>query len=163
MIPEARIRQYHEDDLDVMVALDQTCFGEDFRFDRASMRSFAEARNALTLVAERDATELLGFIIVHLEHVEVTVRGYIVTLDIALSWRRAGLAAELVHSAEAQVAAAGADGMELHVFTGNHGAIQFYERLGYRRIATRRRFYGKAGLDAFVYRKTFAGRELANM
>ena len=32
-------------------------------------------------------------------------------------------------------------------------AIRFYERLGYERIAERLGFYGKAGLDAFVYRK----------
>ncbi len=163
MIPEARIRHYREDDLDAIVALDQTCFEESFRFDRASMRSFAEAHNALTLIAEAESGELLSFIIVHLEHSRMALRGYIVTLDVASSWRRAGLAAELVRSAESQVAAAGAFSMELHVFTGNHGAIHFYERLGYRRIATRRGFYGEAGLDAYVYRKHLGGRESANM
>jgi ribosomal-protein-alanine N-acetyltransferase len=41
----------------------------------------------------------------------------------------------------------------LHVFTGNEGAVRFYERLGYERIGIKPRFYGR-GLDAFVYRKT---------
>jgi ribosomal-protein-alanine N-acetyltransferase len=43
--------------------------------------------------------------------------------------------------------------MQLHVFTGNAGAIRFYERLGYERIRTQKDFYGEPGLDAFVYGK----------
>ena len=35
-------------------------------------------------------------------------------------------------------------------------AIRFYERLGYERVAMRRRFYGADGLDALVYRKELA-------
>jgi ribosomal protein S18 acetylase RimI-like enzyme len=47
--------------------------------------------------------------------------------------------------------------MQLHVFTGNVGAVCFYERLGYRRLRVERRFYGAAGLDAFVYGKELPG------
>jgi ribosomal-protein-alanine N-acetyltransferase len=61
-----------------------------------------------------------------------------------------------MREAEAR-AAATALWMELHVFTGNEAAICFYERLGYERVGVRRRFYGGAGLDAYVYRKKFAG------
>jgi ribosomal-protein-alanine N-acetyltransferase len=49
--------------------------------------------------------------------------------------------------------AAGVRWMQLHVFTGNAGAIRFYERLGYERISMQKDFYGEAGLDAFVYGK----------
>jgi ribosomal-protein-alanine N-acetyltransferase len=68
------------------------------------------------------------------------------------------LAQRLMKESEASAMAAGARWMQLHVFTGNEGAIRFYERLGYGRIRVRRGFYGAAGLDAFVY-----GKELANL
>jgi ribosomal-protein-alanine N-acetyltransferase len=76
-----------------------------------------------------------------------------VTLDVAENYRRVGLAGRLMREVEARAATAGARSMELHVFTGNEGAIRFYERLGYARVGVRRRFYGAAGLDAFVYRR----------
>jgi ribosomal-protein-alanine N-acetyltransferase len=54
---------------------------------------------------------------------------------------------------EACATVTGVRWMQLHVFTGNVGAIRFYERLGYQRISLKRGFYGEAGLDAFVYGK----------
>jgi [ribosomal protein S18]-alanine N-acetyltransferase len=42
--------------------------------------------------------------------------------------------------------------MALHVFSGNTGAMRFYEKLGYDRIGMERGFYGR-GLDALLYRK----------
>ena len=119
------------------------------------MRAFAEERDALALVAETVADVLVGFVVVHVNRGGAG-RGYLVTLDVAEEWRRKGLAGRLVREAEARTLAAGARWMELHVFTGNEAAIRFYERLGYERIAMRRRFYGAEGLDAFVYRKEIA-------
>jgi ribosomal-protein-alanine N-acetyltransferase len=139
-----------------MFRLDVACFAPEFRFDRASMRAFAEERGALALVAETVAGELVGFVIVHVERGAMGPRGYLVTLDVAEQWRRKGIAERLMREAEARTIAAGARWMELHVFTGNEAAIRFYERLGYERVAMRRRFYGADGLDALVYRKELA-------
>jgi ribosomal protein S18 acetylase RimI-like enzyme len=58
---------------------------------------------------------------------------------------------------EARVQASGSLGMELHVSTGNLGAIAFYERIGYARVGMVEGFYGR-GLDALVYVKRFAAR-----
>ena len=163
---EVSLREYRGSDAEAMFQLDLACFAEEFRFDRKSMQTFAEEMGALCLVAETRKPELAGFVIVQVEaHAQVEVeqilaagRGYVVTLDVAEQWRRRGLAGRLMAAAEARVASAGAGWMELHVFTGNEGAIRFYERLGYERIGVQRRFYGKRGLDAFVYRKTL-GRD----
>jgi [ribosomal protein S18]-alanine N-acetyltransferase len=151
---EISLRNYRGLDIEAMFRLDIDCFAPEFRFDRESMRAFAEDRGAIALLAETMGGELAGFVIIHVERVAVRRRrGYVVTLDVAEEWRRKGLAGRLMREAEARAIAAGARWMELHVFTGNDAAIRFYERLGYERIALRQRFYGAEGLDAFVYRK----------
>src|SRR5580698_1603940 len=147
------LRNYRPSDLEAIFRLDEVCFSAEFRFDREAMLAFAEARNAIAVVAEAGGGEVVGFVIVHLEGAATNQRGYVVTLDVAENYRRIGLAGRLMPEVEARAAAAGARWMELHVFTGNEGAIRFYERLGYVRVGVQRRFYGAAGLDAFAYRK----------
>jgi [ribosomal protein S18]-alanine N-acetyltransferase len=158
MKSEILLRDYRVDDLEAMFCLDEACFAAEFRFDRRSMRIFAGGRDAITLIAEKTCGGIAGFVIVHVEPAAAGLRGYVVTLDVAEELRREGLARRLMRAAETRAAAAGAIWMELHVFTGNEGAIRFYERLGYVRIGLSRGFYGNDGLDAFVYRK-----QLANM
>jgi [ribosomal protein S18]-alanine N-acetyltransferase len=150
------LRQYRAADLEAICRLDEDCFAAAFQFDRKSMREFAEARNAICLVAETDRGGVAGFVIIHLDREAAGLQAYVVTLDVAEEYRREGLASRLMLEAESRAGAIGARRMELHVFTGNEGAIRFYERMGYSRLAVRRRFYRADGLDAFLYRKDFA-------
>jgi ribosomal-protein-alanine N-acetyltransferase len=150
---EIFFRDYRAADLEAMFQLDEACFAEEFRFDRESMREFAEEQNAVVRVAENGGGEIVGFVIVHVERVVAGWRAYVVTLDVAAEWRKNGVATRLMREVEVSVMAAGVRWMQLHVFTGNAGAIRFYERLGYERIRVQRGFYGEAGLDAFVYGK----------
>jgi [ribosomal protein S18]-alanine N-acetyltransferase len=147
------IRDYGIADLDSMFRLDEVCFAAEFRFDFRSMREFAGEQGAVVRIAEASDGEIVGFVIVHMEPGEDGRVGYVVTLDVAKAWRRQGLAGRLMRDAERKVMDAGSRVMALHVFTGNTGAIAFYERLGYERLGVRSGFYGRAGLDAFVYRK----------
>ena len=153
MSGEIFFRDYRATDLEAMFQLDEACFAEEFRFDRESMREFAEERNAMVRIAETARGEIAGFVIVHVERVVTGWRAYVVTLDVAVECRQRGLARRLMREVEASAMAAGVRWMQLHVFTGNAGAIRFYERMGYGRISTQKDFYGEAGLDAFVYGK----------
>ena len=155
-VAEIVLRDYRDTDLEAIYRLDEDCFAPAFRFDRESMREFAEARNAICLIAERRGGGITGFVIVHLDPMAAGLRGYVVTLDVAEGYRREGVAAKLMLEAESRARVAGAWRMELHVFTGNEGAIRFYERMGYSRFAVQRRFYRTDGLDAFLYRKELA-------
>jgi [ribosomal protein S18]-alanine N-acetyltransferase len=157
MSGEIFLRDYRATDLDAMFRLDEACFEAPFRFDRESMREFAEEANAIVRIAEDAGGEMAGFVIVHIERVVTGRRAYVVTLDVSAECRQLGLGRRLMREAEVCAAAAGVRWMQLHVFTGNAGAVQFYERLGYERIRVQRRFYGAAGLDAFVYGKELAG------
>jgi ribosomal-protein-alanine N-acetyltransferase len=144
---EATLREYRAGDAEAMHALDEVCFEPVFRFSRRAIRRFAETVGAVTVLAESEG-ELAGFAIVQMEQ-QV---GYVVTLDVAPSWRRGGLAGRLMAEVEARVEAAGGVGMELHVFVGNVGAVRFYEGIGYGRVGLVEGFYGR-GLDALVYGK----------
>jgi len=157
MSSEILVRDYQATDLEAMLRLDVACFAKEFRFDRESMREFAEERDAIVRVAEAVSGELAGFIIVHVERVATGWRAYVVTLDVAAEWRQKGLGRRLMREAEGCAVTAGVRWMQLHVFTGNAGAIRFYERLGYEQIRVQRRFYGTVGLDAFVYGKELPG------
>jgi [ribosomal protein S18]-alanine N-acetyltransferase len=152
MSREILLRDYRPTDLDAMFQLDEACFAEEFRFDRESMREFAEERSAIIRIAELDGG-IEGFVIVHIKQVASERRAYVVTLDVAASHRRQGLARRLMNEVEALAASAGAEWMQLHVFTGNMGAIRFYERMGYEPGRLRCGYYGAAGLDAILYAK----------
>jgi len=150
------LREYRKSDLLAMVAMDAVCFTAEFLFDLPTMIRFAEARNAITIVAETEEDGLLsGFVIAHLERVTAGVRGYVATLDVGPEYRRTGLAERLMQTAEEAVAAEGAGWMDLHVFIENPGAIRLYERCGYVRGEVVANYFGQ-GLDAYEYRKAFA-------
>jgi len=165
-VGEVELRRYRREDLEAMFDMDVLCFPKPFLFDLRSMRGFAEARNAIVLLAERAAEEssllasafgkILGFVIVHLERTYGGRRGYVVTLDVLPAERRGGIAGLLMAEAEKLAEAAGVRRMELHVYAENAGAILFYERLGYERMGVEAGFYGireGASLDALVYGK----------
>jgi [ribosomal protein S18]-alanine N-acetyltransferase len=140
-------RGYRVGDFEALWRLDVACFEPVYQFSRAMMKRFAEAKKARVVIAEEGG--LAGFCIAHVERGGV---GYVVTLDVAASFRRRGLAGELMRRVEGEVTEAGCGEMALHVFVGNAGAIRFYERIGYVRSERDVGFYGEGG-DAWVYRK----------
>ena len=100
MSSEIFLRDYRATDLEAMFQLDEACFAEEFRFDRESMREFAEERNAIVRVAEKVGGEIVGFVIAHVEHVAAEWRAYVVTLDVAPEYRQKGLARRLMREVE---------------------------------------------------------------
>ena len=147
---EVLVREYRDSDLDAICVLDEACFAVEFRFSRQSMRRFTARRGAISLVAEAEGGAIAGFVIVHLEG---GVRGYVVTLDVGDEWRRSGIANRLMEAAEGLAREVGVTVMRLHAFTGNEGAVRFYEGRGYKRVGVVPGFYGGAGMDAYWYRK----------
>ena len=152
MSGEIVLRDYRAADLEAMFRLDEVCFGEEFRFDRESMRGFAGARNAMTLLAESEDGQLIGFVITQLRESATMKHGYIVTLDVSPENRRCGVGDRLMNEMEQRARLGGAAWMGLHVFAKNDGAIRFYERRGYRRVGIKADFYARS-LNAWVYHK----------
>ena len=160
MLP-IELRAYQANDLDALQALDAVCFSTAFRFSRAAMRRFAEARNAIVRVAyeplqEDSVSSLAGFCIVHIEVAPGKQKvGYVVTLDVHPRRRGEGLGKRLMGSLEGLAWERGAVAMLLHVSVANAPAIRLYERLGYVRFGVKEQFYAEGG-DAFLYRKPLA-------
>jgi ribosomal-protein-alanine N-acetyltransferase len=150
-----QLREYTESDLEAIFALDEVCFEPPFRFSARAMKQFAEARNALTVIAENETGKIAGFCIAHVERAGRGLRAYVVTLDVAPDYRRHGLARQMLKRIEQQAIAAGCDSIELHVSVDNEGAITFYEREDYVRSHIVKSFYG-LGRHAFVYQKALA-------
>lgn len=58
---------------------------------------------------------------------------FILDIEVAADQRRKGYGRELMHAAEREARRLGAESIGLHVFGFNTGAVELYERLGYRR------------------------------
>jgi [ribosomal protein S18]-alanine N-acetyltransferase len=155
-LSDVRLRGYRSGDVEAMVRLDSACFSEAFRFDAGSMREFAETPGAVVRIAEDAATsEMVGFLILHVEGGPGARYGYVVTIDVAPALRRAGIGGRMLVAAESLVEASGVGRVGLHVAVNNAAAIRFYERQGYEQGGIARRFYREAGLDALIYVKNF--------
>lgn len=153
-----RFRGYRRGDVEAMVSLDLLCFAEPFRFDSIMMLDFAEADDSIVVLVENNRrTELIGFIILHMEGSATTSSGYVVTIDVAKASRRLGVGAALLCRAEKAAHAAGASRVDLHVAVDNASAIRFYEGQHYERIGLAPHFYRQAGLDALVFSKSISG------
>src|ERR1700761_2165759 len=138
-----RLREYNGGDLQAIFALDVVCFEAPFRFSERAMRQFAEARNALTVIAEDEAAQVIaGFCIAHLERARKGLVAYIVTLDVAADYRRHGVARRMMERMEQQALDGECEAVELHVSVENDGAIGFYESEGYERVRMVKSFYG---------------------
>jgi len=157
---DVRLRRYRRGDARAIFELDEICFAPPFRFSLGSMRYFAEAKNALTVIAE-SGTEIVGFCIVHVSRVGRDRVGYVVTLDVAPATRRHGLAGRMMQQMEEQSRDARCGAMGLHVSAENEEAIRFYERAGYSRTEVVSDFYGR-GFNACVYRKALANPPVAS-
>ena len=144
---ELSFRDYRSGDVKRMYQLDMECFDPVFRFSRRAMQRFAEARGARTVLAE-SAGELVGFAIAEV----ADGTSYIVTVDVALAWRRRGLGRRILEELERKAKLAGAEMMMLHVFKENLAAARLYESMAYENMGVAHGFYGH-GLDGVMYQK----------
>ena len=138
-------------DIEPMYRLDLLCFAPPYRFNLRAMRRFANAPNAVAIVAEEQST-LAGFVILNPTHRH---SAYVTTLDVHPDHRRHGLARHLMGSAEAAAQRANLTTLRLHVSTDNSAAIAFYEAIGFARHSLVENFYAPS-LHAWLYTKPLA-------
>jgi [ribosomal protein S18]-alanine N-acetyltransferase len=141
------LRPYAARDFPALYRLDQACFPPRIAYSKTTLRYFLDLHGAECLVAE-DAGKILGFILAE----QNDALAHIITLDVAESARRQGLASALLHQIEANLTFQGVRTILLETATDNDVAIAFWKKHGYRIEAVLRRYYpGK--LDAYAMRK----------
>jgi len=148
-------RPYQSGDFAQLYSVEELCFDEPFRFDRALMRKLIANPNSATWIAEEER-KLAGFTIVDWATVPKGTVAYIQTIEVHPGSRRRGIAAELLNHAEDSARAAGAAAIWLHVDVENPGAISLYESRGYARKGREEHFYARHR-PAFVYAKQLSG------
>ncbi len=138
--------------LDDLYAIEQHCFHEE-AFSKQQIDYLLADYNTLSLVANVNG-EVAGFIIGRIDLVRNKPIGHIMTIDVALRFRRKGIARRLMLEIEALFSLKGVLEIELEVREGNSAAIALYEKMGYRLVSKLENYYGAA--HGFYFRKALS-------
>jgi len=152
------VRDFENDDFDLLWRLDQACFPPGIAYSREELKSYVRHRGAFTLVAAEagvDAKEgkagksgkIAGFIVLH-----SGPSGHVITIDVDSSARRSGVGSLMLQAAEDRLRAGGSRAVGLETAVDNLAALSFYKRHGYSVVRTWPRYYSN-GVDALVMKK----------
>ncbi|MFS0852984.1 N-acetyltransferase family protein [Microbacterium sp. 179-I 3D4 NHS] len=102
------------------------------QFARELPQGLATPGQAL-FTATADGEEV-GILWIGMREREGRPHAFVLDVEVSPDHRRRGFGRELMHAAEQEARARGADSIGLHVFGFNTGAAAMYEQLGYRRV-----------------------------
>ena len=138
-------RKWRYEDVFQIAALEKECFSDPWSFQMLADTFFSE--HTLSVAAAEDG-KIAGYAFADLAVEEADLANIAVTK----SFRRRGIAKELLSRLEAQVRAAGGRKMFLEVRVSNAPAMALYLKTGYVGRYARPRYYGN-GEDALVMEK----------
>jgi len=144
----ALVRRAVPEDAAALVALERESFPHPWTL--AQLAAQLRQPTTLGLVAE-DAGAIAGYAIFR----RVLDEAELLRLAVVPSRRRGGVAGAMVARGMADLAAGGCAVVFLEVREDNHGAIAFYERLGWTAAGRRPRYYPD-GAVALLYRRATA-------
>jgi len=150
---EVRIRHAAPSDLAALIELENSTFTSD-RMSARQLRHHLRNASAALLVAVSNR-EIAGSAVLFLHAGHRSARLY--SIAVSARARGAGVGKALLAAAERAAAEHGRDLMRLEVRKENRAARTLYERAGYRRFGTKKRYY-EDGHDAERYEKTLARR-----
>lgn len=144
-----RVRRAENSDLDDLAMLEDRTFDSD-RMSRAQYRRHLDSDSALVLVASANHRHFLGTAVVFFRKRSGVARLY--SLATHPDSRGKGVGTALLEASEAAARQRRCRALRLEVRVDNAAAVKLYERLGYRRIGHRARYY-QDGVDAWRYEK----------
>jgi [ribosomal protein S18]-alanine N-acetyltransferase len=142
-------RLYHPSDFEQLYTIEEACFDSVLRFDRSYMKQLTERDSSATWTAEENE-RLAGFVIVEWTKMLRGIVAYIQTIEVDPTFRRRGIARELLRLAEASAREAHATYIWLHVDENNAAAIALYQSNGYERHGRHEHYY-ENGHNAEIY------------
>lgn len=132
-------------DLNEMFEIEKQCFTAE-AFSRQQISYLLTDYNTISLAAKIDG-KIAGFVILQLDMQDDVVFGHIITLNVALEFRRMGVAQRLLLECENILKSRGVFECRLEVRQDNYAAIELYKRLGYEELSLLAGYYGnKHGL-----------------
>jgi ribosomal-protein-alanine N-acetyltransferase len=135
-IEEASIRL-----LDDLYEVEKQCFEEE-AFSKQQIGFLLGDYSAVSFVA-RVNSRIAGFIIGRIDLIRNQPVGHIMTIDVVPDFRRRGIGRRLMLEIESIFREKGARECRLEARLGNVAALKLYERLGYKKIAVLKNYYGK--------------------
>lgn len=149
------LRPYQPTDFPTLYAIEEACFQPPIRYSRVYLQRLIARRDSTTWVAEADG-EIAGFTIVEWSDDPAAGRiAYIQTIEVAPTFRRRGVASELLRRAEESARAARANLLWLHVESTNEAAIRLYHAHGFAKQGSEPHYYAR-GRNAEIYSKSLA-------
>ena len=127
--------------LDKLYQIEEQCFDQE-AFTKRQIAYLLTDYNTIALVAKANG-DIVGFIIVQVEIENDTLFGHIITVNVAPSYRRKGIARKLLEEIEDIFKQKGISECHLEVREDNNAALKLYQSLGYQKIGKLERYYGK--------------------
>jgi ribosomal-protein-alanine N-acetyltransferase len=128
--------------LDSLHEIEKQCFEKE-AFSKQQISYLLTDYNAISLIARIDSN-IAGFIIGRIDILRRETIGHIMTIDVAPSFRRKGIAKRLMTEIEQIFRQKGARESHLEVREGNLAALTLYKKLGYKQISILENYYGSA-------------------
>ena len=141
-------------DLGAIVELERQCFTSE-AFSVQQILYLLEECNSISLVA-RISGDIVGFVILQIDTDDYcgVVFGHIVTLNVAVVFRRMGVAKMLLAMCEELLKLHGIFECRLEVRQANYAALELYRQMGYVESGLLKRYYGKE--HGLYFKKKFS-------
>jgi [ribosomal protein S18]-alanine N-acetyltransferase len=144
-----RLRRMTPEDIDAVLVLERTLFGEESWSRQMLEGELAEQpRSRYYLVADEDGT-ITGYAGLMVAATQADV----LTLAVAAARWGQGTGSALLEALLAEAARRGCTEVFLEVRTDNDRAQRLYRRYGFSEIGVRRGYYQPSGADALVMRR----------
>ena len=131
--------------LDRLYEIEAQCFNQE-AFTKRQIAYLLADYNAIGLVARVNG-DIAGFIISQVEIENDTLYGHIITVNVAPTYRRKGIASKMLQETEAILKGKGITECHLEVREDNSAALKLYQKSGYQKIGRLEKYYAnKHGL-----------------
>lgn len=141
MDDRCRIRPATEADLEAMARIEKESFSDPW--SKWTLRGMIQRGGALVATL---GDSLVGYLFEH----SAAHQGEILNLAVERAHRRRGVGRALLEAALENMRPRGVRLVFLEVRESNLGAQRFYQRLGFRQVGRRRKYYRKPPEDALV-------------
>jgi len=127
--------------LDRLFEIEGQCFEQE-AFTKRQIAYLLTDYNTIALVAKAD-NDITGFIIAQEEIDNNILYGHIITINVALTYRRKGIATKLLKEIEEIFKQKGITECHLEAREDNKAALKLYQNSGYQKIGMLEKYYGK--------------------